>query len=70
MKKRMIHGIKVAVATEIFLSKHLFSIEYVANGVPTTGLALGKDAQEVRDTYEKMSSVKEPLTVGEICLVA
>lgn len=45
---------------------HLFRVEYIANGTEMSGLALDETQEGVWDTYSKMSTSKEPLTVLDV----
>jgi hypothetical protein len=48
------------------LSPNLYRIEYIASGTQTSGLALGDSEEDVRATYQAMSSQKEPLEVLKV----
>ena len=46
--------------------RSLYRVEYVANGLPGTGLSYGASADEVREHYTKMNKPREPMVVLDV----
>jgi hypothetical protein len=61
-KKKLIIGIREVQNQGVFR----FRVDFIANGIESTGLAIGKSIEEVRDTYTKMNSEKESMIVVDV----
>lgn len=64
MKKKLTHGIKVEQVQEIFR----FRVNFIANGIESTGLAIGESEEDVRNAYNQMNSEKESMVVIDVKL--
>jgi hypothetical protein len=54
---------KVAQGLAASPSRHLFRVDFIANGVPSSGLDLGETEEEVWVHYANKSTSKESLIV-------
>jgi hypothetical protein len=60
MNKRKMTGHRQVQETS---QRSLYRVEYVAKGLPGTGLSYGASADEVREHYTKMNKPREPMVV-------
>ena len=58
----MTQGIREVQNQEVFR----FRVDFIANGIESTGLAIGKSIDEVRETYTRMNSEKESMVVVDV----